>query len=155
MNPSHEWHPTKPTTLAGYLEALSRPIFSTGMSWRVVEAKWDGIRGAFHEFDPDKVAAMAPRDVDRLMDEPTVIRNRKKLEATVQNAETIIALDREHGGFDRHLSSHGSFEDTAADLCRNFRFLGDSGAHYFLWGVAEPVPSYQEWSDAHGRRATA
>ena len=155
MNPSHEWHHTKPTTLAGYLAALSRPIFSTGMSWRVVESKWDGISAAFYDFDPERVAGMTPQDVDRLMDDPRVIRNRKKIEATVQNAETMIALDREHNGFDRYLRSHGSFEDTVADLRRNFRFLGESGAYYFLWGVAEPVPSYEEWSAAHGRRAVA
>ena len=73
----------------------------------------------------------------------------------MQNAETMIALDREHGGFDRYLRAHGSFEDTVADLRRNFRFLGERGVYYFLWGVAEPVPSHQEWSATHGRRAMA
>jgi DNA-3-methyladenine glycosylase I len=155
MHPSHEWHPTKPASLAGYLEALSRPIFSTGMSWRVVESKWDGIREAFREFEPEKVAAMTPADIDGLMDDRRVIRNRRKIEATVQNAETMLDLDHEHGGFDRYLRSHGSFEDTVADLRRNFRFLGESGAYYFLWGVAEPVPSYEEWSESHGRRSAA
>ena len=43
----HEWHPTKPTSPAGYLEAMTRVIMAAGISWKVVEAKWNGIREAF------------------------------------------------------------------------------------------------------------
>ena len=152
MSPSAPgWSPAKPTSLAGYLEAMSRPIFSTGMSWRVVDAKWDGIRAAFLEFDPQKVAAMTPADVDRLVEDPRVIRNRKKIEATIQNAERMIELDKEPGGFAGYLGSPGSFEETVAGLRREFRFLGDNGAYLFLWTVAWPVPPHQEWFQAHRR----
>jgi DNA-3-methyladenine glycosylase I len=152
------WSPTKPASLAGYLEALSRPIFSTGMSWSVVEAKWDGIKDAFHDFDPLRVAAMTPSDVDRLVADTRVIRNRKKIEATVTNAERMLELDRENDNFGSWLDSLGSFEDTVAALRREFRFLGDNGAYMFLWTVAHPVPPHQEWFEAHrsqarGRRA--
>ncbi len=143
------WSPAKPSSLAGYLEALSRPVFSTGMSWQVVEAKWSDIRAAFHDFDPPKVAAMTPADVERLVDDPRVIRNRKKIEATIQNSERLIELDREHGGFARYLDSLGSFEATVAGLRGEFRFLGDNGAYLFLWTVDRPVPPHQEWFQAH------
>jgi len=152
------WTAEEPTSLAGYLEALSRPIFSTGMSWSVVEAKWDGIRAAFHDFDPGKVAAMTPADVDRLVEDPRIIRNRRKIEATIQNAERMIELDRLHGGFGRYLAGLGSFEDTVAEVRGEFRFLGDNGAYVFLWTVGRPVPPHQEWFQAHRRpqrRATA
>jgi len=150
MSPSAPgWSPTRPTSLAGYLEALSRPIFSTGMSWRVVDAKWGGIRDAFLEFDPQKVADMTPADVDRLVEDPRVIRNRKKIEATIQNAERMIELDQEPGGFAGYLGSLGSFEETVAGLRREFRFLGDNGAYLFLWTVAYPVPPHGEWFEAH------
>lgn len=155
MSPTHEWQPSKPTSLAGYLEAMSRPVFSTGMSWKVVESKWDGIRDGFLGFDPERVAAMTPADVERLASDPKMIRNRKKIEATIQNAETILELDREHRGFDRYLATRGSFEQTVADLRREFRFLGESGAYYFLWGVAEPVPAHEEWRTTHRRRTAA
>jgi DNA-3-methyladenine glycosylase I len=155
MSSTHEWHPTKPDSLAGYLEALSRPVFSTGMSWKVVEAKWDDIREGFVGFDPGRVAAMTPGDVERLVTDPKMIRNRRKIEATIQNAETVLELDREHGGFGRYLASRGSFEETVADLRRNFRFLGESGAYYFLWGVAEPVPAHDEWQTTRRRRTGA
>ncbi len=98
---------------------------------------------------------MTPDDVERLATDPRMIRNRKKIEATIQNAETMLELDRQHGGFDRYLASRGSFEETVADLRRNFRFLGESGAYYFLWGVAEPVPAHEEWRATHERRTAA
>jgi 3-methyladenine DNA glycosylase Tag len=50
----------KPTDLAGYLEALSRPVFQAGISWRVIEAKWEGIREAFSQFEPALVG-LRPR----------------------------------------------------------------------------------------------
>ena len=81
-----EWKPTRPASLAGYLEAFSRPVFSTGMSWKVINAKWDGIREAFDDFDPERVAAMTTDDVERLVGDTRVIRNRKKIEATIHNA---------------------------------------------------------------------
>jgi DNA-3-methyladenine glycosylase I len=152
MDPNSVWKPAKPASLAGYLEALSRPVFSTGMSWRVIEAKWDGIREAFEGFDPERVAALTPGDVDRLVGDTRIIRNRKKVEATVDNAARMIELAREHGGFDRYLGSLGSFEETVTALRRDFRFLGESGAYIFLWSIARPVPSHEDWMKAHGRR---
>jgi 3-methyladenine DNA glycosylase Tag len=148
----------RPKTLADYLEVLTKAVFQSGISWRVVEAKWDGFRHALQGFDPTAVAALAPHDVDRLMQDASIIRNRRKLEATIDNAVEMLALDDEHGGFKRYLRSHDGFEETVADLKRRFRFLGDLGAYYFLYVVGEKVPSYEEWCAAHpasaaGRRS--
>lgn len=134
-----------PKNLAGYLEALSRPVFQAGMSWRVIDAKWDGIREAFKEFDPPTVAAFGPDEVDRLLEDPRVVRSRPKIEATIDNAQTMLDLDKEHGGFDNYLRSRGGFDATVADLKKNFGFIGDSGAYHFLWVVDEPVPAHEEW----------
>jgi 3-methyladenine DNA glycosylase Tag len=153
MSSAPGWKPTKPDSLSGYLEALSRPIFSTGMSWRVIDAKWDGIRQAFAGFAPETVAALSPADVDRLAEDTRVIRNRRKIEAIVGNARRMIELDREHDGFRRYLESRGSFVATVADLRREFRFLGESGAYIFLWSVDERVPSHEQWAAAHGKQA--
>jgi 3-methyladenine DNA glycosylase Tag len=135
----------KPRDLAGYLEAITRAVFQAGISWRVVDAKWPGIRDAFAGFDPARVAALDAADIDELMQDPRVIRNRAKLEGTVDNAQTLLELDAEHGGFARYLRSHGDYEATVADLKRQFRFVGDTGAYYFLHVVGEKVPSHDEW----------
>lgn len=140
----------KPKSLADYLEVMSRIAFEAGLSWRVVDAKWDDIRHAFHGFDPDRVARMTPRAVDKLVADERVIRSRSKIEATVGNAERLLELDEEYKGFKRYLRSHADFEATVKDLRKQFKFLGDHGAYRFLWIVGETVPDYQEWSDAHG-----
>jgi 3-methyladenine DNA glycosylase Tag len=135
----------RPKDLAGYLEALSRPVFQAGISWRVIDAKWDGIREAFERFEPRKVAGFAPTKVDRLLEDPRIVRSRPKIEATIDNAQTVLELDAEHHGFRRYLKSQGDFDSTVADLKRQFRFIGDSGAYHFLYAVDEPVPSHEEW----------
>ncbi len=55
-----------PSSLADYLEVMTRGVFLSGISWRVVEAKWPGIREAFMGFDPDKVASFGERELDQL-----------------------------------------------------------------------------------------
>jgi DNA-3-methyladenine glycosylase I len=139
--------PTKinPKSLADYFEVMTKAVFQSGMSWSVIEGKWDGFREAFQEFDPSAVARFTPDDVDRLLQDTRIVRNRRKVEATVDNALEMEALDREHDGFRKYLRSHGSFDETVADLKRHFRFLGDTGAYYFLHVVGEKVPSHEEW----------
>jgi 3-methyladenine DNA glycosylase Tag len=135
----------KPKALGDYLEVMTKAVFQSGISWRVIEAKWDGFREAFEGFDADKVAAFTPDDVDRLAQDTRIVRNRRKIHATVDNAVEMIELDREHGGFRNFLRSQDSFEETVADLKRHFSFLGDTGSYYFLHVVGEKVPSHEEW----------
>jgi DNA-3-methyladenine glycosylase I len=135
----------KPKNLAGYLEALSRPVFQAGMSWRVIDAKWYGIRDAFADFDPATVADFGPQEIQRLLGDTRVVRSKAKIEATIDNAQAVLELDAEFSGFDRYLRSHGSFEETVDDLKRQFRFIGDSGAYHFLYVVNRPVPPHEEW----------
>jgi len=140
--------PTRPRSLAGYLDALSRAVFEGGISWKVVEAKWGDIREAFHGFDPHWVAALTPKQIDRLAHDPKVIRNRPKIEGTAENARTLLDLDGVHHGFRRYLRSFADFDSIATDLRKRFRFIGPSGAYHFLWQVGEPVPDYQDWRAA-------
>jgi DNA-3-methyladenine glycosylase I len=138
-------------TPGDYLEVMTKAVFQAGISWRVIAAKWDGFREAFHGFDAEKVASLTPKEVDRLAKDTRIVRNRSKIEATVENAETILALEEEFGSFKNYLRSHGDFDATVKDLRRRFKWLGDSGAYYFLHVVKEPVPPHEEWMAAHGR----
>lgn len=139
----------QPAGLADYFEVLTRAVFQSGMSWRVVEAKWKGFEAAFAGFDPEMVAAFGPDDLDRLSNDTAVIRNRRKIEATVNNAATMVALDREYGGFANYLRSHAGFEAASADLKKRFKFVGDLAAYYFLYVVGEPVPPHDTWRETH------
>jgi DNA-3-methyladenine glycosylase I len=70
-------------------EALTLGVFEAGLSWSIVFGKRDPFRIAFHGFDIAQVAAMTQRDVDRLVQDPSIIRNRAKIQATVENARAM------------------------------------------------------------------
>ncbi len=135
---------------ADYLEVLTKAAFQAGVSWAVVESKWDGFRGAFKGFDPEAVAGFDEGDIDELAQDASIIRNRRKIAATVENARTIVDLEDEHGDFATYLRSQGNFEATSADVQKRFKFIGDFGAFYFLYVVGEPVPEYNDWRRSRG-----
>ena len=140
-----------PQVLGDYLDAMSKSVFQSGMSWRVVKAKWPGTREAFHNFDAITVASMDGAELSALQKDSRVIRNARKLSAVVDNARTMIDLDEQHGGFKNYLQSHGGFEETVKDLRKRFKFMGDSGSFIFLYVIGEPVPSYDDWCKSRGR----
>jgi DNA-3-methyladenine glycosylase I len=142
----HEPQRIQPEKLADYLEVMSKSIFQTGISWQVVENKWSGIQQALRGFDPDTIAHFTFRDVDQLVEDKRIIRNRRKLEAIVFNARRLLELDKEYGGFQSYLRSHGGFEATVKDLRKQFKFVGEMGAYHFLYVVGEEVPPYQDWA---------
>src|SRR6266567_1202497 len=72
-------------------EALTLGVFEVGLSWSIVFGKRDAFRRAFHDFDIAKVAKMAAKDVDRLLQDASIIRNRGKIEATIDNARAMSA----------------------------------------------------------------
>ncbi|MCH8066237.1 MAG: DNA-3-methyladenine glycosylase I [Chloroflexi bacterium] len=135
----------KPKRLGDYLEVMSKAVFQSGMSWQVVNKKWDGIRDAFRDFDAEAVARLGEREIDALTQDTRVIRNRRKIEAIIENANKMLALEAEHGGFRKYLRSHGGFEATVADLRKQFKFVGESGCYIFLYIVGEEVPPHEEW----------
>ena len=140
----------QPVSLAAYLETMSKAVFQTGISWSVVDAKWPGIREVMKDFDPLALSRFTGPDIDRLMQDTRLIRNRRKLEAVVLNARKMLELDKEFKGFRSYLRSHGSFAETTAALHRDFKFVGETGSYYFLWVVGEKVPPWEEWQASRG-----
>jgi DNA-3-methyladenine glycosylase I len=134
-----------PTSLNDYLEVMSKAVFQSGMSWRVVEAKWLTIREAFYDFDVAKVAAFDEKDLDELTKDTRVIRNYRKLAAIVSNAQKMIALDEEHGTFQKYLRSQGDFDATLNTVRNDFKFMGPTGIYFFLYVVGEKVPPHDEF----------
>ena len=72
-------------------EALTLGVFEVGLSWSIVFGKREAFGKAFRGFDVAKVAAMTARDVDRLVEDASIIRNRAKIQATVDNAHAMIS----------------------------------------------------------------
>jgi 3-methyladenine DNA glycosylase Tag len=136
-----------------YLDVMSKAVFQSGISWRVIEAKWPSTREAFHDFDAKRVASMSEREIDALAQDTRVVRNRKKIEAIAGNAARMLELEAEHGSFRDYLRAHGGFDGTVKALRKDFKFLGEAGCYYFLWVVKEDVPPYEEWSARQEQRA--
>jgi DNA-3-methyladenine glycosylase I len=132
-------------------EALTLGVFEAGLSWSIVFAKRDAFREAFRGFDAGKVAAMTARDVDRLVQNPSIIRNRAKIEATVENARamtsaspTLATLARSYAS-DRKRSPR-SLTDLptstpeatafAEELkSQGYRFIGPTSVYAFMQNV--------------------
>src|ERR1700741_2188805 len=72
-------------------EALTLGVFEAGLSWSVVFGKRDAFRTAFRGFDVAEVAAMTGRDVHRLVRDASIIRNRAKIQATIDNARAMMS----------------------------------------------------------------
>jgi DNA-3-methyladenine glycosylase I len=84
----HEWG-TPTHDEAVLFEALALTYFENGLSWTTVFDKRENLRKAFHGFEPAAVATMTPDDIERLMADASIIRNRRKIEATLHNARLL------------------------------------------------------------------
>ncbi len=74
-----------------------------GLSWSTILNKRQNFRAAFHNFDPQRVARYTARDVKRLLNNPGIIRNRLKIEATITNAQQFLEVQNEFGSFDTYI----------------------------------------------------
>jgi DNA-3-methyladenine glycosylase I len=81
----------------GLYERISLEAFQAGLSWATILRKRPAFRAAFHSFHPETVAAFTGADVERLLQDPGIVRNRLKIRAAITNANATIAL-RDEGG---------------------------------------------------------
>jgi DNA-3-methyladenine glycosylase I len=85
-----------------HFEFLVLEAAQAGLSWSTVLRKREGYRSAFSAFDPEKVARFTPKRIDSLVLDPSIIRNRMKIEAAVRNARAFLAIQEEFGSFDAY-----------------------------------------------------
>ena len=80
-------------------EVMSLQVFQAGLTWRMVLSRRDSFRAAFAGWKIDAVAAMGPPDVERLREDPGIIRNRQKIQAVIANAGIVLEIQKEHVSF--------------------------------------------------------
>ncbi|HJC28468.1 MAG TPA: DNA-3-methyladenine glycosylase I [Candidatus Dietzia intestinipullorum] len=90
---------------AGLFERLVLEGFQSGLSWATILRKRPAFRDAFAGFSPDAVARFGESDVERLMNDDRIVRNRRKIDAAIANARAVVAL-REDGGLGALIWSH-------------------------------------------------
>lgn len=88
---------------AGQFEFLVLESAQAGLSWLTILKKREGYRNAFAGFDPVRVAAFTEKDVERLMGDANIVRNRKKIESAVTNARLFLELAAKHGSFSNYI----------------------------------------------------
>jgi DNA-3-methyladenine glycosylase I len=137
-------------------ELLTLEGAQAGLSWSTILRKREGYRRAFAGFDPAVVARLTPADVERLLADPGIVRNRLKVESTVVNAARVLEVQDEVGSFDAYLWSFvegrpvvGHFRalselpaetelsrTLSKDLKRRgFRFVGPTVCYAFMQAV--------------------
>ena len=109
-------------------------INQAGLSWTTILKKQDNFRKAFHNFDIKKVATYKEKDVTRLLNDAGIIRNRLKVHAAIENAKTIMQLQKEKGSFIKWLDSHHpKTKDEWTNLFKKtYRFTGGEIVNEFL-----------------------
>ncbi|MBD5634705.1 MAG: DNA-3-methyladenine glycosylase I [Candidatus Eremiobacteraeota bacterium] len=127
------------------LAVVSRAIFQAGLSWKLIESKWDAYRRLFDDFDPMLVGAYGEGDVERIMADGGVVRTRKKIVATIGNARAALAIEREFGSVANYLRAFPSYEALAHDIRERFGFVGELSAYYIAFRLGAEVPRFEDW----------
>ena len=145
-------HPEKvipPKDDADYFERMSRALFTAGLNWTMIENKWPNFRKAFAAFSPEKVAKMTEKDVKALMGDAGIVRNERKIRATIHNASEFASLKKEFGSFKGYLASFRKDEKRLQeDLQEKFQHVGGSTARTFLWSSGyklTPTAEEKKW----------
>ena len=135
-------HFPKPKDENGYLEAMSKVVFSTGLNWNVVEKKWSAIKIGFKNFDIEKVAKFNADDIEKLINDPEMIRSGSKINAIIKNARSIKGVGEEFGSMRKYLENFRKegLEILLKDLKKRFSYMGDSTSVMFLFGVGQETP---------------
>jgi DNA-3-methyladenine glycosylase I len=121
---------------------MCRVIFQAGLNWHVIDNKWPSIKKAFSNFDIEKVARFIDEDVERLLKNAGIVRNKRKIQAIIQNAQNFIAIEKRYGSFQKYLDSLDKSDNYASaikDLINKFKFLGQSTTSLFLYTVGEKI----------------
>lgn len=127
-----------PQSDSEYFGLLARAVFSAGLGPKVVESRWPEIETAFHGFEPEEVGKMDESDVGRLVSDPKVIRNRRKIEAVIKNARVFLDRVGEHKSFHEYVTGLGAASDldaAAEGLSQAFVHLGRTSALFFLFSA--------------------
>ncbi|RZL20444.1 MAG: DNA-3-methyladenine glycosylase I [Pedobacter sp.] len=128
-------------------------INQAGLSWETILKKEQSFRLAYDNFDIEKVAAYTETDRERLLSDPGIIRNKLKVDAAIENAQTILILKEEFGSFERWLENHHpkTKEEWIKLFKKTFRFTGGEIVNEFLMSIgylqgahAESCPIYKE-----------
>ncbi|RZF62677.1 DNA-3-methyladenine glycosylase I [Sphingobacterium corticibacterium] len=126
-------------------------INQAGLSWETILKKEISFRRAYSDFNIKKVAAYTETDKARLLADPGVIRNKLKVNAAIENAQTILALQKEFGSFEQWLEHHHpkTKEEWVKLFKKTFRFTGGEIVNEFLMSIGYLQGAHTESCPVH------
>ena len=116
-------------------EVMSLQVFQAGLTWKMILDKRDGFRRAFANWNIDLVAAMGSEEVQILRQDGAIIRNKLKIEATIENARRVQRLGQDHGGFSNwfyNVLPGQDYPDLQKELRNAFKFMGPEISRMWL-----------------------
>ncbi len=115
-------------------ERLVLEINQAGLSWSTILNKQENFKKAYKNFNIKKVAAFKEKDVERLMNDAGIIRNRLKINAAIENAKTLLKIQKEFGSFKKWIDNHHpKTKDEWVKIFKStFRFTGGEIVNEFL-----------------------
>jgi DNA-3-methyladenine glycosylase I len=126
-------------------ECLTLELFQSGLSWRTILHKRDNFRKAFADFDIEKVKQFGEEEVERLVADAGIVRHRKKIEATIENAKRTVELIKKHGSFDAFLDHLPEDKlEKQKVLKKTFKHFGLTTAESFLEATGRIPASHTE-----------
>lgn len=137
-------------------ERLLLEINQAGLSWETILKKREGFRAAYDGFDVDKVAVYGERDIERLLNDAGIIRNRLKVHAAIHNAQVIQQLRASHGSFAQWLDAQHPLPkaDWVKLFKKTFRFTGGEITGEFLMSLGYLPGAHRESCPVHAHIAT-
>jgi DNA-3-methyladenine glycosylase I len=137
--PPQWWYREKrPPNDDAYFENMCRIIFQAGLNWSVIEKKWPTIKKAFAQFSIEKVAQFTNANVERLMNDKGIVRNKRKILAIIQNANLFREIKKQYGSFQSYLDcldKSKNYSSVVKELSSRFKWLGPPSASLFLYTV--------------------
>ena len=128
-----------------YFENMSRIIFQAGLNWNVIDKKWLTTRKAFGGFNVEKVSRFTNADVERLLKDGGIGRNRGKIAAIIQNAVQFGEIKKQCGSFKKYienLDKSKNYSVVVKELSGRFKWLGPPSASLFLYTVGEDTEPF-------------
>jgi len=143
------WTPPKwmyrdrhPPSDDAYFELMTRVIFLAGLNWNVINRKWPDFKKAFSGFSISEVAKFGEKDLERLVNDASIIRNRAKIVATIENAKQFQEIGNRYGTFRAYfdgLDKSNNYASIVKELGRKFKRLAPSSARIFLYSIGERI----------------
>jgi len=125
-----------------YFENMTRCVFQAGLTWKLIADRWPHFKKAFKDFDIETVAEFDEEDIEGLLSDSSILRNRAKIEATLFNAIEFVKIKEEFESFSNfmdNLDKSENYKYVKKELTKRFSRMGPKSAMVFLYSIGEDI----------------